>query len=66
MNYLGVQNIQISLDSQDKIWAVGQDLKMFDGTTWNYYNFQNSAVPSNYPYFLDTRSISITPDDKNG
>ena len=63
MNYLGVQNIQISLDSQDKIWAVGQDLKMFDGTTWNYYNFQNSAVPSNFTYFLDTRSISITPDD---
>ena len=63
MNYTGIENIQIELDSQDKIWVVGQDLKMFDGRVWYYYDFTNSAVPSNYPYFLDTRSISIPPND---
>ena len=53
---------QIDLDSNFFVWATGQDLRKFNGTTWEYYDSSNSAVPSGSPYYLDTRSISI--DDK--
>ena len=53
---------QIDLDSNFFVWATGQDLRKFNGTTWEYYDSLNSAVPSGSPYYLDTRSISI--DDK--
>jgi hypothetical protein len=51
------------LDSFGDVWAVGRDLTKYDGENWEYYNYQNSVVPSNAPYFLDTRSISI--DNEN-
>ena len=53
---------QIDLDSNSFVWATGQDLRKFNGTSWEYYDSLNSAVPSGSPYYLDTRSISI--DDK--
>ena len=53
---------QIDLDSNFFVWATGQDLRKFNGTTWEYYDSSNSAVPSGSPYYLDTRSVSI--DDK--
>ena len=52
-----------ALDSFGDVWAVGRDLTKYDGENWSYYNYQNSVVPSNDPYFLDTRSISI--DNEN-
>jgi len=52
-----------ALDSFGDVWAVGRDLTKYDGENWSYYNYQNSVVPSNAPYFLDTRSISI--DNEN-
>lgn len=63
MAYTGINFLQISLDSKDRVWVVGQDLQMFDGESWYYYNYANSVVPSDYPYFLDTRSISISDND---
>jgi hypothetical protein len=60
----GISINQIDTDSDFFVWASGQDLRRFDGTSWEYYNYQNSAVPSGAPYFLDTRSISIDPEDK--
>ena len=50
---------QIDLDSNSFVWSTGQDLRKFNGTTWEYYDSSNSAVPSGSPYYLDTRSISI-------
>ena len=50
---------QIDLDSNSFVWATGQNLRKFNGTTWEYYDSSNSAVPSGSPYYLDTRSISI-------
>ena len=52
-----------SLDSHGDVWAVGRDLTKYDGENWSYYDGNNSVVPSNSPYFLDTRSISI--DNEN-
>jgi len=52
-----------ALDSFGDVWCVGRDLTKYDGESWGYYNYQNSVVPSNSPYFLDTRSISI--DNEN-
>ena len=60
----GININQIDTDSDFFVWASGQDLRRFNGTSWEYYNYQNSAVPSSAPYFLDTRSISIDPEDK--
>jgi hypothetical protein len=60
----GISINQIDTDSDFFVWASGQDLRRFNGTSWEYYNYQNSAVPSGAPYFLDTRSISIDPDNK--
>ena len=60
----GININQIDTDSDFFVWASGQDLRRFDGASWEYYNYQNSAVPSSAPYFLDTRSISIDPEDK--
>ena len=62
MSYSGLYTLGFDIDSNDKIWVVGQDLRMFNGATWTYYNYQNSAVPSAAPYYLDTRTISISPD----
>jgi hypothetical protein len=50
---------QIDLDSNFFVWATGQDVRKFNGTTWEYYDSSNSAVPSGSPYYLDTRCISI-------
>jgi hypothetical protein len=50
---------QIDLDPNFFVWATGQDLRKFNGTTWEYYDSSNSSVPSGSPYYLDTRSISI-------
>ena len=60
----GISINQIDTDSDFFVWASGQDLRRFNGSSWEYYNYQNSAVPSSAPYFLDTRSISIDPYDK--
>jgi hypothetical protein len=55
---------QIDTDHEFFVWGSGQDLKRFNGSGWDYYNYQNSAVPSGAPYFLDTRCISIDPEDR--
>jgi hypothetical protein len=55
---------QIDTDSEFFVWGCGQDLRRFNGSSWEYYNYTNSAVPSSSPYYLDTRSISIDPEDK--
>ena len=62
MSYSALYTLGFDIDSNDKIWVVGQDLRMFNGATWTYYNYQNSAVPSVAPYYLDTRTVSIAPD----
>ena len=54
---------QADLDSSGNVWCAGRDLTKYDGTGWTYYNYTNSVVPSNYPYFLDTRSISVDNND---
>jgi hypothetical protein len=64
MAYSGIYALDLGIDTTDQIWVVGQDLRMFDGSQWAYYNFTNSAVPSAYPFYLDTRTISISPEDK--
>jgi hypothetical protein len=51
-----------ALDEFNNVWAVGRDLTKFDGSSWTYYDSTNSVVPGNIPYYLDTRSISISPD----
>lgn len=50
---------QIDLDPNFFVWATGQDLRKFNGNSWEYYDSTNSSVPSGSPYYLDTRSISI-------
>lgn len=55
---------QIDLDKELFVWASGQDLRKFNGTSWDYYDSSNSAVPQASPYYLDTRSISIDTEDK--
>jgi hypothetical protein len=54
---------QIALDRESYVWGCGQDIRRFNGDTWEYYDYTNSAVPSGFPYFLDTRSIDIDKDD---
>ena len=54
---------QAQLDGFNNVWTVGRDLSKFDGTVLTYYDYLNSAVPSNNPYYLDTRSISIDEDN---
>jgi len=53
---------EAELDKYNIVWAVGRGLNRFDGTSSTYYTSLNSAVPSNGPYYLDTRSISIDED----
>ena len=55
---------QIDLDQEFYAWASGQDVRRFNGSSWEYYNSTNSAVPQVSPYYLDTRCISIDPEDK--
>jgi hypothetical protein len=55
---------QIDLDQEFYVWASGQDVRRFNGSSWEYYNSTNSAVPQVSPYYLDTRCISIDPEDK--
>ena len=55
---------QIDTDNEFFVWGCGQDLRRFNGSSWEYYDYTNSAVPSSSPYYLDTRSISIDPEDK--
>jgi len=54
----------IALDKELFVWASGQDIRKYTGTSWEYYNSSNSAVPQASPYYLDTRSISIDPENK--
>ena len=54
---------QIQLDGFNNVWVAGRDISKFDGTFLTYYDHTNSAVPSNSPYYMDTRSISIDEDD---
>ena len=58
----GAYVIGAELDKFNNVWAVGRSLNRFDGSVLTYYTHLNSAVPSNEPYFLDTRSISIDED----
>jgi len=53
---------QAELDKYNIVWAVGRGLNRFDGNSSIYLTHLNSAVPSNGPYYLDTRSISIDED----
>jgi hypothetical protein len=55
---------QIDLDQEFYVWASGQDVRRYNGSNWEYYNSANSAVPQVSPYYLDTRCISIDPEDK--
>ena len=50
---------QIDLDPNFFVWATGQDLRKFNGNSWEYYDSTKSSVPSGSPDYLDTRSISI-------
>ena len=50
---------QTALDNFNNVWIVGRDVSKLDGTVLTYYNYTNSSVPSNNPYYMDTRSISI-------
>jgi hypothetical protein len=52
----------IGIDRSNDIWITGRDINKYNGDSYNFYNFQNSKVPSNSPYYLDTRSISIDRD----
>ena len=52
----------ISQDENFFVWGSGQDLRKFTGTSWEYYNFTNSAVPNSFPYFLDTRCVDVDPE----
>lgn len=52
----------ITQDDEFYVWGSGQDIRKFTGNSWEYYNYQNSAVPNGSPYFLDTRSIDMDPD----
>jgi len=54
---------QADLDSSGNVWCAGRDLTKYNGSSWEYYDYTNSVVPSNYPYFLDTRSISVDNND---
>ena len=51
------------LDSAENVWCVGRDLTVYNGQVWTYYNYQNSCVPNNSPYYADTRSISLDEFD---
>lgn len=53
-----------ALDSNGNVWCVGRDLSKYNGNSWSYFDYSNSIVPSNDPYYLDTRSISINPIDE--
>lgn len=53
---------QIALDNKNRVWTVGQDVSVYDGSNWIYLNYLNSALPSNDPYYLDTRCISLDID----
>jgi len=53
-----------ALDTNGNVWCVGRDLSKYDGSSWSYFDYTNSVVPSNSPYYLDTRSISINPRDE--
>ena len=52
----------ITIDKSNDIWITGRDINKFEGSSYSLYNFQNSNIPSNSPYYLDTRSISIDSD----
>ncbi len=47
----------------ESVWCVGRDLTVFSAGVWSVYDWTNSAVPSNAPWYLDTRSISIDSND---
>jgi len=47
----------------ESVWCVGRDLTVFSAGVWSAYDWTNSAVPSNAPWYLDTRSISIDNSD---
>jgi len=54
---------QIAIDNEFYVWGSGQDIRRFNGSTWEYYNSTNSAVPTGSPYWLDTRCLSIDPEE---
>jgi len=64
MPFSDLKITQIKLDNKNRVWSSGQDLSFYDGSQWNYVNHQNSALPSNEPYYLDTRCLSIDIDQK--
>jgi len=55
---------QIEIDHEFYVWGSGEDIRGFNGKGWDYYNYSNSAVPSDPAgsYALDTRCISIDPE----
>jgi len=57
---------QIALDSQFYVWGSGEDVRRFNGSSWEYYNYLNSAVPGPFggSFSLDTRTVSIDPEEK--
>jgi len=54
---------QIAIDNEFYVWGSGQDIRRFNGSTWEYYNSTNSAVPTGSPYWLDTRCLSIDNEE---
>ncbi len=54
---------QIALDKEFYVWGSGEDIRRFNGSSWDYFNYLNSAVPSGAPYSLDTRCVSMDPYD---
>jgi hypothetical protein len=56
---------QIDVDNEFYVWGSGQDIRRFNGMSWEYYGYQNSAVPqpNGSPYYLDTRCLSIDNEE---
>jgi hypothetical protein len=48
------------IDSNNYIWVSGKDLNVYNGDGWITYNYANSILPSDYPYYLDSRSIAVS------
>jgi hypothetical protein len=48
------------IDSNNYIWVSGKDINVYNGNNWITYNYQNSILPSDNPYYLDSRAIAVS------
>lgn len=56
---------QIDTDHEFYVWGSGNNISLFTEGVWQTYDYTNSVVPSDYggSYYLDTRCLSIDPQD---